>query len=58
MTTELAQLSSNPLAAIEIAVGPPAPELPHQNPDNGIVLDGIYSSDVTRFVLKKARFSR
>lgn len=58
MTTELAQLKANPLSAIEIAVGAPAPNLEPQNPSSGIELDGVYSDDVTRFILKKARFSR
>lgn len=58
MMADLSQLKTNPLSAIEIAVGDPAPKLTSQNPEHGIILDQVYSSDVTRFILKKARFSR
>jgi len=55
---ELETIKQNPLAAIEIAVGDPFPKLKAQDPENGYTIDGVFRSEETRFIMKKARFSR
>lgn len=55
---ELNKFKENPLSAIDIAVGDPAPNLVPQHPSEGVVLDAVYSDEVTRFIMKKARWSR
>lgn len=55
---ELEELKKNPLAALEIAVGDPFAQLKAQDPKDGYSMDQLYRSEDTRFILKKARFSR
>ena len=54
---EIPSVLENPKAAINIAVGDPSPELPEQDIEDGFELDGVYFTDVKRYVFKKAKFS-
>lgn len=57
MAAELNAFKKNPLAAVEVAVGDPFPKLISQK-KGSIYIDQFYKKENTRFILKKARFSR
>jgi len=57
MAAELNAFKKNPLAAVEVAVGDPFPKLIAQK-KGSVYIDQFYRKEKTRFILKKARFSR
>lgn len=55
---EIGHALQNPNAAIDIAIGPPFPELVPQQPRTGLVLAGHCAHEPRRFIFKKAHLSR
>lgn len=55
---EIERLKQNPTSALEIAVGDPLPDLKRQDPNSTPTLDGVFSEEIVRYIMKKARFSR
>jgi hypothetical protein len=55
---EMGHALQDPNAAIEIAIGPPMPELVPQQPNTGLVVGARFDQQPRRFIFKKAHLSR
>eukprot|EP00892_Ulva_mutabilis_P006997 jgi/Ulvmu1/466/UM001_0473.1 len=58
MQGEIGSVLQDPSQAVNIAFGPPFPELVPQDPNTGLRLGGQYDKEPRRFVFKKAHLSR
>jgi hypothetical protein len=55
---EFGKVLADPTAAIDIAVGPPFPNLTPQQPGTGVIVGQQFDNKPRRFVFKKAHLSR